>query len=913
MRRPNKLLLIMIAFIIMITIISQAFADQQTKTLTVTVYTLDGKKLSGAIVELINITNPNKPIIKKSTTGSDGKVQFQVITTDKYKIKVYYPSGHLVYESEEISGSELESKNFQISVDVNVVSKWEIIVKDGKNRDPVPSANITIVLTGKSIRYSKLTDADGKATFGPIPTGSYDITIKYRNLEKKFSEEPSMDEETKTMKSLTLTLPLYRVTLKVEDVNDVPVKDVDVELKPELDEEAIASATTDADGGVVLKLIPNGGYYVVAYLRGVKVYESKEKEIRVSEKDVEKIIKINASKANITIYDYDGKNKIKNYPLKGRLIRGGETICEVDAVDGVLEFDHIPFTSYMLKIYLGGIQVYSETYEVNQTTFRGSVKAWFHDTKIEVNASILANETMAKSLKVKFQKDPVELEVQTEEGRAILEDIPRATGYLVTIFYQDREVGKISEVSVLEEDQAIKLNLTGYKISFITLNLDDEPISVDIDISLQRGEKILSMKTSPDGKGSSGILLPLTYEISAYLGGIKVGGQELTLTSDMNLRMKLSVINTVFKILDKDGEETLTNVDLKLIHESLELKGASDEEGSIKVRNIPVTQYRLIANYHGFKVLDQSIEIGPDTREVELLAPGAMDIKLAMLDALKKPLDQGLVTLSFGDVEISENISSNGEVAFKNLPNTTIGIQTFYRGMKVNVDPAEFDLTRDEMRIVCTTSVYTLTVKVLRGDDEPVSEGKAVIYVNGEIKAIHDLSSDNTFSERFPKGDVDIQVIYRDREAGFMKIYLEQPINDVTLRSELYPFRVRIYDPGGEPVKGAELVIRDKLGEIGKARSGENGLIEIVLPRGDYNASIKIGNNTYSFDFEFEESSFINFLYPVSKSYGFEISVAAGAVNLAISSFALSRISRERPRHTRERRTARRPRKVPRV
>ena len=476
-------------------------------------------------------------------------------------------------------------------------------------------------------------------------------------------------------------------------------------------------------------------------------------------------------------------------------------------------------------------------------------------------------------------------------------------------------MGEIPGINIVEENQVVRLNLTGYTINFTTVNLDNEPIGVNISISLPEGEKVLSINTGPDGKGSSGMLLPLTYEITAYLGGIKVGEQTLALTSDVDLRMELSVINTAFKILDKDGETTLTNIDLQLFHGSLKLAGTSNEEGIIEIKNIPVAHYRLIANYHGFKVLDQPIDIQSNTREVELRAAGVLDVKLVMLDALKKPLDQGSVILSFGDIEVEKNISSNGEAVIKNLPNTTIDIRAFYKGVEVDTDPVRFNLVKDEMRVVCVTSVYTITIKVLRGDGEPVNEGEALIYVDGELKAAHDLSSSNTFSERLPRSDVKIQILYRKRDAGFMEIYLEQPMGETALYSHLYPFKIQIYDPEGKPVEGAELVIKDKFGEIERAQSGGDGSIESVLPVGTYNASIQIENNTYSFEFEFRTSRSINFLYPVSHNHGFEISVAAGAVNLAISSFALSKIPRERPRRrpARRRAAARRPRRVPRV
>jgi len=898
MRNLDKMLLIMVLVLaVTVTILSQASADEQT--LTVIVYTEDGKKLPGAIVELDG---------QRDTTDSNGEAEFQINTTDTYQIKVYYPSGYKVFED---TISNYTKSTFRANA--SVVSEWTISIKDGKGRDPVPNANVTIVLRdNNSVKYSKLTDSNGKVTFGPIPSREYDVTVKYKDIEREFDhKKPEVIEEE--VETLNLNLPLYRATITVKDRKGVPVKDVEVELRPELDEEPIASAVSDADGKAVFKLIPNGKYYVLAYLKDIKVYESDTKEISISNNDDEETITINAARLNITVYDYDGRDKIEEYALKGELSRNGELIGEAETTDGVLRFGHMPFADYTLKIFIGDLKVYSGAYELQSDTVEGSVKAWFYDVEIRINASALVNETIAKALKGELTRGSIRLEFQTEEGKAELTNVPRAEDYVATLYYGNKKIGEIHDVKILEENQIVKLNLTGYEIKITTLNLDGEPISADISILLPDGGQVVSFKTDENGVGSSGTLLPLTYKIEAFLGGIKVGDQSLTLSSNMNVQMQLSVMNLLLRILDRDGESVLNNIDLQLIHGSFKRTGKSDQDGSIVVKNVPLEEYRIIVNYHGFKVLDRLIEVSSEAKEMDLKAPGVLDARLLFLDSMKNPLDQGSVILSFGDVEVEKEIDANGGVVAKNLPNITIGIKAYYKGVEVDTNPRKFDLLKDEMKVTVIAAVHKITAKVLRGDGEPVKEGEALIYVNDKLKATYDLKADNTFSDRLPEGDVKIQIIYRNRSAGSMEIYLEQPMENLAVYSTLFPFHLEVYDPEGKPVEGAELILADKFGEIDRTKSDEKGVIQTVLPVGVYEGSLKIENQTYSFGFELRNKISINFLYPVSHNHGFEIAIAAGALNLVISGFALSKVPRRKPSVERAERRGRRTRRIRRV
>ena len=895
--------------ILLIIFIGQVSAQDQT-TITVTIKTKENLPLENAIVSL-------NGTIKH--TGSDGKVTytFPVEKVSNSTVCVYYVfNGHNV----TLSDCSYYGDTTEIYITVDVVKSWPIRVWDHAGRDPVPNANVTIIWKeDSSLKFSKLTGPSGKAEFGTIPWGYYDISVKYGDTSVTLKDErPNALSGYKTVEELNVTLPLYRVTLKVLDKKGSPVKDVKAQLLKELDEEPLVTVTSDEDGKAVFKLIPKGSYYVTAYLKGIKVYQSEDKEISVTANDVSKTIVVSAAKLNITVYDYDGEEKITKYKLAGKLIREGEVVGEAETSDGILRFGHTPFADYTLKIFVGDLEVYSSSYEVNLDTIEKSIKAWFYDVTIKVNASALVNSTLALSLKGSLEASQVKLDFQLENGEARLVDVPRSETYTATLLYNDRIVEKLENVKIISEGQVVNLNLTGYEITVSTKNLDGEPVAANLSIILPGEGRITSFTTNEKGKGSSGRLLPLSYLVKAYIGGICVGEKSINLISDTSLDLTLSVMDVTFRILDKDGEKIIGNTSITLMHGKFKKFGESDQNGEIRVENIPLETYRVIVNYYGFKVFDGAIDVKPTTKTLEILAPGVLDARLIFLDAVKKPLDQGSVMISFGGFEFEKQISQSGEVVLKNLPNTTITVEVFYKGVKVPTSPQEFKLVRDDLRVTFVTSVYTLTAKILRGDGKDLDVGEALIYVNDELKAAYDLKEGNFISERLPQGDVRIQIKYRERNAGSMEIYLDKPIEDLMVYSTLFPFKLTIYNPEAEPVKGAEVKIADKFGEIASLTSDENGVIETLLPVGDYECSIRLDNRTYSFKFDFRKSLSVNFLYPVSSSPGFEIAVAAGAVNLFISGFALSKVSQFRAERSERRRggrseSRRRVRRVPRV
>jgi len=674
---------------------------------------------------------------------------------------------------------------------------------------------------------------------------------------------------------------------------------VEVRLLGELNAEPLAASTSGSDGGVVFKLVPQGGYYVSAYLKGIEVYRSEDREIEVKNEDVSKSIIVNAGRLNITVYDYDGEVVIRRYPLVGRLIRNGQVVGETETSDGVLRFGHTPFANYTLEILAGDLEVYSSPYEVDVDRLEGMVKAGFYDITVKVNASALANSTLAASLGGVLETSRIRLEFKLENGVARLVDVPAADTYTATLLYGERVVERLENVKIASEDQVVVLNLTGYRISVLTRDLDGEPAAANLSILLPGVGVVTSFSTNESGRGVLGGLLPLSYKIEARVGGIKVGEKSMELAADTKIEMTLNLMDVSFKIMDRDGEEVLKNTSIVLLHDGFEMRGEGDERGEIVVKDVPVETYRAVVYYYGFKVFDGMLRLDPASRSVELRAPGVLDAILSFMDAVKNPLDQGVAVISFGGVEVERGITRAGEVVLKNLPNVTMSVRVLYKGVEVPVSPSEFDLSRDDMRAAFVTSVYPVSARILRGDGKDLDVGEVLIYVNNDLKARYDLENGNSIRERLPQGDLRIQVRYRGRDAGVEEFYLDKPLEGLLIYSTLFPFRIAIYNPDVRPVEGAEVKIVDERGEIASLRSNSMGVAETLLPIGSYRCLVRSGDQTYAVKLELRGAAWINLLHPKSEVPGFEIAVTAGAANLFVSGLALTKAAQRgggRPR-----------------
>lgn len=904
MKTAATLLIALLITLTPLTLIAVSASEEGAEPLTVTIKTLDNEPLQGAIVEIYNETMR----IFRGTTNQDGHITPTIVHNKTYTVKVYYPAGNMVYNQ------QFEYDETQIIM-VNVISRWIIRVYDSGGRDPVKDGNVTITYqSNDTITYKGETDSNGKIVFGPLPSGSYEVKVSFKGR--------TYDEGVKTVsvgnQETTIYLSLYRVTVRVKDVDQNPVENVIVSIRRELDEPPISTATSDENGEALLKLVPKNSYYLEARFKDYVVYESDSKILDVFD-DTEIDIVIEAVKLNITVYDADGEDVIAGpqFSLSGELRGSGNVlVAEAETTDGTLSFGHVPLRNFTLRIKLGDLTVYSATYEVTEESSIGKVNGKFYDVVLRVNTTGLANETMAKYLSGVLKRGELEFPFKMRGGEAAVKNVPSATDYSAELFFDDSKVGEASNIAISEDEQKITLPLNSYKINVYVTNLKGKPVSVDVSIALMNGTQVTSFKTGDDGKGSSKPLLPTNYRLIIYYDEIKTGEREIDLKSDMNLTLQAAMTDVVLRIYDSDQEDALSGVNVRLQAGTFKKEFVSGEDGAALLQNLPLTVYKLTAWYYGFKVLDTSLEVSTGTPEIDLKANGVLDVRLKFVDSVKKPLDGGTAVLTVGDKDIEVELNEAGEARVKNLPNSTIYVKLLYKGVEVKVDPSEFKLNIDEQAIAFIARVHSITISILRGDGDPLRDGVAEVYVNGEPISSHNLIEENIFTERLPEGEVLIKVEFRGRTIGEKTIYLEEPMKQLTLKTNTYLFGMTIYDSSRNLVKGAKITAKDKQGKVGEAITDEKGHATLLLPGGSYTFIIDFGNETLEYITNLKENKHVNVLYPsAAPESSFPTIIAAVSINTALAILVtIKSIKRTvKPRRRGERRESRRRRRLPRI
>ncbi|MEN2975467.1 MAG: hypothetical protein ABDH32_07860, partial [Candidatus Caldarchaeales archaeon] len=312
----------------------------------------------------------------------------------------------------------------------------------------------------------------------------------------------------------------------------------------------------------------------------------------------------------------------------------------------------------------------------------------------------------------------------------------------------------------------------------------------------------------------------------------------------------------------------------------------TNSSGLAYFKNLPFTKYSFKAFLYGFKVAEGEVEVELDEEMIEIVAPGILDLRLSIVDGDRQPLDSGEIKLSIGDRELDARIDVNGFARVRELPNSTIYIEEFYyKGIKVEVDPSEINLVRDEMLIVVSARVYTLQGSIVLKDERPMDFGQVIIYVDGEKISTIDLSDGNTFIERLPSGELNVDVIFKMSKVGSRTLTLDSS-KQISIIADVYMITITFYDTLGKPIEGLKLELKSDKGLVEELESDSEGLIESFLPSGSYLLKIDYEDNSYTSSILLKDNTKLNFIVPV-EFFNPIIIFLIPLANIAIVSFRL--------------------------
>ncbi|MEM3398458.1 MAG: hypothetical protein QXR41_03490 [Nitrososphaerota archaeon] len=831
--------------------------------ITITVKTFDGVALPNAVVKAYTVQDGNKYLNDTKRTGSDGKVTLSISDTKSYRLEVYYPAGFLVNITENFNYSALPKKEIR----VNVLSKWTLRITDKYGRDFLENVKVEIThRENETLRFSSTTDQDGKVQFTFIPlidtTPSADYLVNISYVNRKFEITTTCSEDAK---SIDIKLNLYRVIVKISDVMDRPIEGVVTELREDIQEGVAFKAVSNSTGYAVLKLIPNGQYYLIAKLGEYEVYRSDDRLVKVKDGDETASVTTRAVRLNITVYDFDGESIVSNL---GTEINGeirdnmNRLVSKTSTLEGELRFGHVPLGEFKLTVSVAGITVYSKEYEITPQTAKGSIRANFFDSRLTIDGSSLANSSITRYLKGILKKEVLEIPLDFSAGYVSLENIPAYEEYLVKLYIGEQEVAE-TKVGITRDEQELSIKIRGKNITVATLNIYDEPLSADVVAYLENGARYFIFKTDNSGLAEVGEFLPIKYNFVAYVMGVESGQVVVQPQSSTSYTINLRVGNAYIKLYDKDKESVIPDALIELLAGASKTNSMTNTSGIAFLRNIPFTTYSYKVYLYGFKVGEGEAPIEIDRNLLEVVAPGILDLRLNVVDAEKQAIDGGRVIISVGDKEVLVDLNQNGQARIPNLPNTTLYIVgLYYKDVKVKTDTREINLVTDEMPVTISASIYALEASVKLKNGETMKFGKVNIYVSGKKTSEISISENNPFTEKLPGGELTIEVVFKNVKVGSKTFTLDSP-KSLTMQVDVYKFVSTFYNTLGEKLKGLRLRMeRDNI-LIEELETDENGVVESYMPGGAYKVGILYDGEEYSSSIQIIDETKLSFMLPV--------------------------------------------------
>lgn len=829
---------------------------------TITIKTIDNVALPNAVVKAYTVVDENKYHNDTKTTDSSGKVTLSIKEKKIYRLEIFYPSGFLVNVTTSFNYSALPKKELY----VNVLSKWTLRITDKFGRDPLPNVPVRIKHSeNDNITRTGNTGSDGKVHFNFVPLGMtssevYEVNITYAG--QNYIKEVECSAQNK---EVTIKLELFRVVVAVKDILNRPVEGIQVEISKQLDEYALSTGSSNLTGYAVLKLVPNGEYYLAAKLGEYEVYRSEEQIVKVMNADRELSITAQVVRLNVTVYDFDGEAVVSNLraELTGEIRDSlNRLVSTASTLEGELKFGYVPLGKFKLSVSVAGINVYSQEYEIKPETAKGSIRAKFFDAKLRVDGSQLVNSTITKYLKGVLKKDILEIPLDFSTGYMSIENVPAYSGYLVKLYYKEYEVAE-KKIDITVDGEEISIKIRGKNVTIYTFNLYEKPLSAEIKVYLEDGNQYFKFKTDSSGLAETGEFLPITYKFKAYVMDVECGEVIVQPQASESYTIKLNVGNTYIKLYDKDRESTIPDSLIELYTEKSKANSMTNASGIALFENIPLTKYLYRVYMYGFKVGEGVADIGLDRQLLEVVAGGILDLRLTIVDSERQPVDGGKIEITVGAAEITANIDQNGQARIPNLPNTTLYIAgLYYKDVKVKTDTREIYLVSDEMPITISASIYTLEASIKLKNGELMKFGEVNIYVSGRKTSKIVLSETNPFSERLPGGELTIEVVFKNAKVASRSFTLDAS-KGLTLQADVYNFISTFYNTLGERLEGLSLKIERENTLIEELETDENGMIDTYLPRGVYKFTINYGDQEYSSSIEITDTTQLSFMLPV--------------------------------------------------
>ncbi|MEM1964387.1 MAG: hypothetical protein QXH32_08850 [Candidatus Caldarchaeum sp.] len=787
-----------------------------------------------------------------------------------------------VYHHPYFNATRLNPSNpAQVTIRVNVTTM--VLLARTALGNPVPNVRITLVYG--SYTNTTTTGSDGRSSLAFMPNTTYTISTSYRGYD--------VGTFTKAYggSGLTLDLNLFSIRAIVEDLNGNPVPSATVKVwygvRQSGNTTGFESATTDSDGVAILDKLPAGNYPLDVEYRGENVYQTTS-NIALSSGQVVHRARTDLVNYRVRILDFDGTEQITGVSLQAQLYRDATPYGDpVTTATGEFAFGLVKSRTYSLVVKMGDTEVFRGDVRVPDDT---SVAGKFFDVFFRVDASGTRSERLVSTVGLRIQLGSFSSERTTVNGATGFQNIP-AGRYSYEITRGTYVIGS-GTVEINQDEQRITLRPTLWTVKLLINNDQGEGIAGTVELKSYDDVSLGVFQAGENGELSVSGLLPILYRGMVNYKGVKVNdGFEFTLDVDQKeVVVATKVYNVVFLVFDADGETALSSAQVTVSLGEISAESVTDSNGRSSVKNLPIGSYNVAINYLSIGVHEETVRI-ESSREIVLKAKNVVDVIVEVVDDDGVPLESGDVEIVLGVVKKSGEIE-NGRVTFKDIPASTYRLSARYKGVTVYDRQTVFRSDEDLVRV--QAAVYYLRLTVKKMDDTVLPAAYVSVFQGG--RKIGDGFTDQSgrLEIKLPRGDFALEVSYQDTVVLSQSISLAQT-TPLALQAKVYRIDVRIIDPSGEPVAGAEVSLNRGEKVIERKVTNEDGIAILYAAEGDYTWTMKIGEYTYSSSYSSRANKSLSILHVVDNPQWQGVVLAATAAVSTSSVFGLLRWGRLRP------------------
>ena len=722
------------------------------------------------------------------------------------------------------------------------------------------------------------TDGQGKYTFANVPDGTYEITVSKNGKTDTFEVIISNNGQTAGMKDVQLLIGGADLTGIVTDVNKLPVEGAAVVVSRKPDSEA-GRFTTDSSGSYTITNLPDGEYVITAEKDGT----TGTANVTVSANGQ------NVSGTGNVQLPYGGADLSgKVIDINDQAVPGAEVVLKTKAgaeigrsvtdAQGDYTFAHIPDGAYVITIEKNGA---ADTFEVG-ISGNGLTVTGMKDVQLPLGGATLTgtvtdvNARPAKGVLVVIT-DSLEKEIgrstTDDQGNYTIGNIPDAA-YKIT-FEKDGITGT-GNVTISGNGQSVigdmnmQLPVGGADLTGTVTDVNKQPVKdAEVILKVKPDTEAGRVTTNAHGSYTFANVPDGTYEITIGNQGttdqfeVVVSAYGHTVTGMKDVQLPIGGAELSGKITDVNNNAVVGAEVIVKDGSGNEIgRDTTDGNGSYMIPNVPDGTHTITVVKDG-TTETETIEISQNGQTVtgggniQILFGGA-NVTGTITDVNKQPVEGAEVVIkdSEGNELGRDTTDSNGDYTIPNVPDGNHDI-TIEKDGKTETGKVEIKDNGKDVSgagdVQLPVGGADLTGTITDVNKQPV-EGAQVVVKDETGKEIGrdttDSNGDYTIPN-VPDGKYDVTVESDGKtETGKVEITGNgqnvSGTDDVQLPVGGADLTGKVTDVNGNPVEGAEVVVKDNTGkELGHDTTDVNGDYTVPnVPDGTHEITIEKDGKT---------------------------------------------------------------------